>query len=52
MLLKSDLDVQQTNLMRLEAGSLKKRLILSSSSRCDQIYEYEFYDFSDTFCAT
>jgi len=31
-----------------EAGLLNKRLMLSLSSMCDQIYEYEFYDFGHT----
>ncbi len=32
-----------------EAGLLNKRLMLSSSFRCDQIYKYEIYDFGHTF---
>jgi hypothetical protein len=43
-MLKSDLDVQQT-----EVGSLNKGLMLSSSFRCDQIYKYELYDFVSHF---
>jgi len=31
-----------------EAGSLNKRLMLSSSFRCDQIYKYEIYNFGHT----
>jgi hypothetical protein len=31
-----------------EAGLLKKRLMLSSSFRCDQIHKYEIYDFDHT----
>ncbi len=30
------------------AGSLNKRLMLSSSFRCDQIYNYEIYNFGHT----
>jgi hypothetical protein len=30
------------------AGSLNKRLILSSSFRCDQIYKYKIYNFGHT----
>jgi hypothetical protein len=30
------------------AGSLNKRLMLSSSFRCDQIYKYETYNFGHT----
>ncbi len=30
------------------AGSLNKRLMLSSSFRCDQIYKYEIYNFDHT----
>ncbi len=30
------------------AGSLNKRLMLSSSFRCDQIYKYEIYNFGHT----
>ncbi len=43
VLLKSDLDVQQTRL-----SLLNKRLMLSSSFRCDQIYKYDLYDFGHT----
>ncbi len=31
-----------------EAGLLNKKLMLSLSSRCDQIYEYELYDLGHT----
>jgi len=31
-----------------EAVLLNKRLMLSSSSRCGQIYKYELYDFGHT----
>ncbi len=31
-----------------EAGLLNKRLILSSSFRCEQIYKYEIYNFGHT----
>jgi hypothetical protein len=31
-----------------EAGLLNKRLMLSSSFRCDQIYKYDLYDFGHT----
>ena len=31
-----------------EASLLNKRLMLSSSFRCDQIYKYEIYDFGHT----
>jgi hypothetical protein len=31
-----------------EAGLLNKRLMLSSTIRCDQIYKYELYDFGHT----
>ncbi len=31
-----------------EAGLLNKRLMLSSSFRCDQIYKYMLYDFGHT----
>jgi hypothetical protein len=31
-----------------EAGFLNKRLMLSSSFRCDQIYKYEIYNFGHT----
>ena len=30
------------------AGSLNKRLMLSSSFRCDQIYKYKIYNFGHT----
>jgi hypothetical protein len=30
------------------AGLLNKRLMLSSSFRCDQIYKYEIYNFGHT----
>jgi hypothetical protein len=30
------------------AGSLNKRLMLSSSFRCDQIYKYDIYNFGHT----
>jgi hypothetical protein len=30
------------------AGSLNKRLMLSSSFRCDQIYKFEIYNFGHT----
>jgi hypothetical protein len=33
---------------KAEAGLLNKRLMLSSSFRCDQIYMYEIYDFGHT----
>jgi hypothetical protein len=32
----------------LEAGLLNKRLMLTSSFRCDQNYKYEIYDFCHT----
>ena len=32
------------------AGSLNKRLMLSSSFWCDQIYKYEIYNFGHTLC--
>jgi len=35
-----------------EAGLLNKRLLLSSSFRCDQIYKYEIYYFGPLCCAT
>jgi len=31
-----------------EAGLLNKRLMLSLSFRCEQIYKFELYDFSPT----
>ncbi len=34
--------------LKLEAGLLNKRLMLSSSFRCDQIYKYDIYDFGHT----
>jgi len=36
------------NKLASEAGLLNKRLMLSSSFRCDQIHKYEKYDFGHT----
>jgi hypothetical protein len=36
------------NKLASEAGLLNKRLMLSSSFRCDQIYKYEIYNFGHT----
>jgi len=36
------------NKLASEASLLKKRLMLSSSFRCDQIYKYEIYNFGHT----
>jgi hypothetical protein len=36
------------NVNKPMAGSLNKRLMLSSSFRCDQIYMYEIYNFGHT----
>ncbi len=33
------------NELATEAGLLNKRIMLSSSFRCDQIYKYEIYEF-------
>jgi hypothetical protein len=41
--LMSIVQIEQT-----EAGSLNKRLMLSSSLWCDQIYKYEIYNFGHT----
>jgi hypothetical protein len=41
--LMSIVQIEQT-----EAGSLNKRLRLSSSFWCDQIYKYEIYNFGHT----
>ncbi len=35
-------------IMDPEAGLMNKRLMLSSSFRCDQIYKYKLYDFGRT----
>ncbi len=50
MLLKSDLDVQQTHLWagNTEASLFNKRLMLSLSLRDDQMYKYEINDFVHT----
>jgi hypothetical protein len=43
VLLKSDLDVQQTRVRFVEKG-----LMLSSNFRCKQINKYEIFDFGHT----
>ncbi len=45
VLLRSDLDVQQTH---LRGWFVEKRLILSSYFRCDKSYNYERYDLAHT----
>jgi hypothetical protein len=45
VLLKSDLDAQQTH---LRGQFVEKRLVLSSSFRCNQINYCERYDFDHT----
>jgi hypothetical protein len=51
-LIKSNLRVPRKNKVDIfrapEAGLLNKRLMLSSSSRCEQIYKYEIHDFGHT----
>ncbi len=40
--------VGMTLFEQTEASLFNKRLMLSSSFSCDQIYKYEIYDFSHT----
>ncbi len=46
LLLKSDLDVQQTGPRGL---FVEQKLMLNLSFRCNQIYKYESYDFGHPF---
>jgi hypothetical protein len=41
-------NIEKNVLQNAEAGLLNKRLMLSSSFWCDQIYKYELYDFGHT----
>ncbi len=47
MILKSDLDVQQTHLSHW-GQFVEQTLMLSSNFRCDQIFKYKMHDFGHT----